>query len=128
MRIVTRGTVKWFNPTKGYGFIQPQGGGERDVFVHISAVERAGLSRATRASAGSHPVSRFCTGWRIDGIRAQSAGHVSAVRHHHWESAAGKETGRSAYRTAYSVRTRSESQNCESPGHHNSDFHPVACQ
>ena len=42
MRIVTRGTVKWFNPTKGYGFIQPQGGGERDVFVHISAVERAG--------------------------------------------------------------------------------------
>jgi cold shock protein len=33
------GTVKWFNPTKGYGFIQPQGGG-KDVFVHISAVEQ----------------------------------------------------------------------------------------
>ena len=38
-----QGTVKWFNPTKGYGFIQPGGGG-RDVFVHISAVEQAGLS------------------------------------------------------------------------------------
>ena len=38
-----KGTVKWFNPTKGYGFIQPNTG-ERDVFVHISAVERAGLS------------------------------------------------------------------------------------
>jgi CspA family cold shock protein len=37
------GTVKWFNPTKGYGFIQPQDGG-KDVFVHISAVERAGLT------------------------------------------------------------------------------------
>ena len=38
------GTVKWFNTAKGYGFIQPQGGGGKDVFVHISAVERAGLS------------------------------------------------------------------------------------
>jgi len=39
------GTVKWFNSQKGYGFIQPTGGGGgRDVFVHISAVEQAGLS------------------------------------------------------------------------------------
>jgi CspA family cold shock protein len=39
---MARGTVKWFNSQKGYGFIQPQGGG-KDVFVHISAVEKAGL-------------------------------------------------------------------------------------
>jgi CspA family cold shock protein len=38
-----QGTVKWFNPTKGYGFIKPTSG-DKDVFVHISAVERAGLS------------------------------------------------------------------------------------
>ena len=38
-----KGTVKWLNPTKGYGFIQPQGGG-KVVFVHVSAVEQAGLA------------------------------------------------------------------------------------
>lgn len=40
---MARGTVKWFNPQKGYGFIQPQAGG-KDVFVHISAVQKAGLT------------------------------------------------------------------------------------
>jgi hypothetical protein len=47
---IARGTVKWFNPTKGYGFIQPQAGA-KDVFVHISAVERAGLSTLCHAAA-----------------------------------------------------------------------------
>jgi CspA family cold shock protein len=39
---MANGTVKWFNTTKGYGFIQPEDGG-KDIFVHVSAVERAGL-------------------------------------------------------------------------------------
>lgn len=40
---MANGTVKWFNATKGYGFIQPENGGS-DVFVHVSAVERAGIN------------------------------------------------------------------------------------
>ena len=40
---MTTGTVKWFNPTKGFGFIEPEDGG-KDAFVHISAVERAGIA------------------------------------------------------------------------------------
>jgi CspA family cold shock protein len=39
---MANGTVKWFNPTKGFGFIQPEGG-NTDVFVHITALEKAGL-------------------------------------------------------------------------------------
>ncbi|HUT48666.1 MAG TPA: cold-shock protein [Alphaproteobacteria bacterium] len=39
---MSAGTVKWFNPVKGYGFIEPEDGG-KDVFVHISAVQRAGM-------------------------------------------------------------------------------------
>jgi len=45
-----KGTVKWFNQAKGYGFIQPQSGG-KDVFVHISAVERAGFSNLNEGQA-----------------------------------------------------------------------------
>jgi CspA family cold shock protein len=50
------GTVKWFNPTKGFGFIQPdQGGG--DVFVHISAVERAGFSTLNEGQKVSYDLA-----------------------------------------------------------------------
>jgi CspA family cold shock protein len=52
---VATGTVKWFNATKGYGFIQPDGGG-KDVFVHISAVERAGLSSLNEGAKVSYEV------------------------------------------------------------------------
>jgi len=48
-------TVKWFNATKGYGFIQPDGGG-KDVFVHISAVEKAGFSGLAEGAKVSYDV------------------------------------------------------------------------
>lgn len=47
------GTVKWFNPTKGFGFIEPDSGG-KDAFVHISAVERAGLKTLTEGQKISY--------------------------------------------------------------------------
>ena len=50
------GTVKWFNATKGFGFIQPQEGG-KDVFVHISAVERAGLNGLNEGQKVSYEIA-----------------------------------------------------------------------
>ncbi len=49
------GTVKWFNPAKGFGFIQPESG-DTDVFVHISAVERSGMSALTEGQRLSYEV------------------------------------------------------------------------
>ena len=49
------GTVKWFNSTKGYGFIHPDGGG-KDVFVHISAVEKAGFSSLAEGAKVSYEI------------------------------------------------------------------------
>ena len=51
------GTVKWFNSTKGYGFIQPDDGG-RDVFVHVSAVERSGLGSIHEGQKLAYEVER----------------------------------------------------------------------
>jgi len=50
------GTVKWFNPTKGYGFIKPEDG-SKDVFVHVSAVERAGMNSLNEGQRVSFEVS-----------------------------------------------------------------------
>jgi CspA family cold shock protein len=51
------GTVKWFNPTKGYGFIQPDDG-SKDVFVHISAVERSGIGNLREGQKISYDIER----------------------------------------------------------------------
>ena len=54
---MSTGTVKWFNATKGFGFIEPSDGGQ-DVFVHISAVERAGLRSLNEGQKVSYELAR----------------------------------------------------------------------
>ena len=51
---MTHGIVKWFNPAKGFGFIQPEEGGGPDVFVHISALEAAGLNNLNEGQRVSY--------------------------------------------------------------------------
>ncbi|MBF0325686.1 cold-shock protein [Magnetospirillum moscoviense] len=58
---MSTGTVKWFNSTKGFGFIQPEDG-SADVFVHISAVERAGMSGLNEGQKLSYELERGRTG------------------------------------------------------------------
>lgn len=58
---MSTGTVKWFNGTKGYGFIQPEDG-SADVFVHISAVERAGLKGLVEGQKLAYDLERGRTG------------------------------------------------------------------
>ena len=64
------GTVKWFNATKGFGFIQPSDGG-KDVFVHISAVERAGMRTLVEGQKVSYDV--------VTERGKQAAGNLQAV-------------------------------------------------
>lgn len=58
---MSTGTVKWFNSTKGYGFITPEDGGQ-DVFVHISAVEAAGMRTINEGQKLSYELERGRTG------------------------------------------------------------------
>ena len=93
------GTVKWFNPTKGYGFIQPQAGG-KDVFVHISAVERAGLEHPQRGadrSVRGHQQPR-------QGIGGEPQGRVIA-----------KHRGRAPRRSSRGFASKRRRLECRSP-------------
>ena len=71
---MTTGTVKWFNATKGFGFIQPDSGG-KDVFVHISAVEKAGLSNLNEGAKVSYEE----TGKPRQNVGGKSKGRLSAL-------------------------------------------------
>jgi CspA family cold shock protein len=70
-----KGTVKWFNPTKGYGFIKPQVG-EKDVFVHISAVERAGLNTLNENQVVEYDLCRKSR----QVVRRKSQGLLNSLR------------------------------------------------
>ena len=89
-----KGTVKWFNATKGYGFITPENGGQ-DVFVHISAVERAGLRelrdgqvvsyelvadrKTGKTSAGNLAVAVYLAGAQV-GEKEREAAHAAVAK------------------------------------------------
>jgi cold shock protein len=68
---MTIGTVKFFNPDKGYGFIAPEGGGD-DAFVHISAVERAGMRTLDKDQRVSYDLEKDQRG-KVSAVNLQSA-------------------------------------------------------
>lgn len=68
---MTIGTVKFFNPDKGYGFIAPEGGGD-DAFVHISAVERAGMRTLDKDQRVSYDLEKDQRG-KFSAVNLQSA-------------------------------------------------------
>ena len=68
---MSTGTVKWFNATKGFGFIQPTDG-SKDVFVHVSAVERSSLGRLTEGDKVSYDLERGQQG-KISAVNLQAA-------------------------------------------------------
>jgi len=70
--VMSTGTVKWFNATKGFGFIQPDEGGN-DVFVHISAVERAGMRNIVEGQKISFEVARDAKSGKLSADNLQAA-------------------------------------------------------
>jgi CspA family cold shock protein len=70
--IMATGTVKWFNSTKGFGFIQPDNGGE-DAFVHISAVERAGMREIVEGQKLSYELERDKKSGKMSATNLQAA-------------------------------------------------------
>ena len=70
--IMSTGTVKWFNPTKGFGFIEPTDGGQ-DVFVHISAVERAGMSSLNEGQKVSYEMARDAKSGKMSAEQLENA-------------------------------------------------------
>jgi CspA family cold shock protein len=69
---MTTGTVKWFNPTKGFGFIQPDEGG-KDVFVHVSAVERSDLGQLSEGQKVGYEIERDRKTGRESAVALRSA-------------------------------------------------------
>ena len=69
--IMSNGTVKWFNGQKGFGFIQPDDGGQ-DVFVHISAVERAGMSNLTEGQKLSYELTKDTRSGKMSADKLQA--------------------------------------------------------
>ncbi|AMS39095.1 MULTISPECIES: cold-shock protein [Aminobacter] len=69
---MTTGTVKWFNATKGFGFIQPDNGGP-DVFVHISAVERAGMREIVEGQKIAYEMERDSKSGKMSAGQLQAA-------------------------------------------------------
>lgn len=70
--VMTTGTVKWFNSTKGFGFIQPDDGGA-DVFVHISAVERAGMREIVEGQKLGYEMERDNKSGKMSACQLQAA-------------------------------------------------------
>jgi CspA family cold shock protein len=70
--IMTTGTVKWFNSTKGFGFIQPDNGGP-DAFVHISAVERSGLGAIVEGQKIGYDMERDSRSGKMSACNLQAA-------------------------------------------------------